>query len=372
MRLIACTFGCLTTSIKKLFLLYRLGLARMTFLKLFRVIVYVYRTKILRVECPGAIIIGLTYRCQCKCVHCSVGLYSVEPEHEMSVDKIKSLLNQIVKLNIPKVNFFGGEPLLRGRDLVALVQYGNDLGLHISVDTNGIALAEGFSRELKEAGINNINISVDSADRNIHDNLRGFEGAFDSAMTAIKNCLNERIPCVISTYASKRAIYSGDLNEIITLGRRMKVSAVKILLPIMSGRWAHSECERLSQEERKKVNDMLDPGFVYLESPLFSVKSDKKICEALDKKMVYISPHGDVQACYAVPFSFGNINNEALHAILARMWSSEFFCKIGNDHECVMNNPHFRKIVGPELDKASGFPINYQKIDTACQGCTKI
>jgi MoaA/NifB/PqqE/SkfB family radical SAM enzyme len=280
----------------------------------------------------------------------------------MDAGKIKCLLNEIIRLGIPKINFFGGEPLLVFPKLIELVEYANNKGLNASIDTNGILLTRDTVKQLKRAGINNINISLDSADREVHDGLRGFKGTFDSALNAIEACVKEGIPCVISTYASKRAIYSGDLEKIIKIGRKYKATAVKILFPIVSGKWMHSPSESLDKRERSVVYGLLDPGFVYLESLLYSIKSGRKICECLNKKMIYVSPSGEIQPCSAVPVSFGNVNKEPLGKLLNRMWGSKLYSNTKYNHDCIMNNKYFREEHFSQIKDSDNFPVKYESI----------
>ena len=347
--------------IQKLPLIYKLGIRRMRINQVISAFKYLFKTK----SCPGAVIIGLTYKCQCSCVHCSVGGASFSAKEEMSREQVKRLLDEIAKQGIPKANFFGGEPLLAADSLVELVDYAGGKGISASIDTNGISLDEDLLKKLKKSGINNINVSVDSADAGVHDQLRGFKGAHNKAINALKLCVKEKIPCVLSTYASKRAVNSGDLEEIIRLARELRVTAVKILFPLMAGRWRDSLAEMLSASEKRKVYGLLNPGFVYLESPLFSVKNGKKVCEALDKKMIYVSPRGDVQICYTVPFSFGNVNDEPLRVIIERMWNSELFKSVKNNCDCIMNNPVFREKFSPVMDKIDESPIDCRKINVS-------
>ncbi|MBF0331207.1 MAG: radical SAM protein [Candidatus Omnitrophica bacterium] len=349
--------------IDKIMLIYKLGLSRASLKKLFMTVRYLFRTKVLGRQCPGAVIIGLTYKCQCKCVHCSVCTYPLVPKEEMDAAQVKLLLNDIARCGIPKVNFFGGEPLILNTSIIELVRHGYHCGLSVSIDTNGIMLDEGMLKDLKSAGINNINVSIDSADKDTHDRLRGYAGVFEKAIEGLKLCVRENIPCVLSTYASKRNIHSGDLKRIIELGKQTGVTAVKILFPLMAGKWKDSQCdELLDPQEKQVVYDLLEPGFVYLESPLFSVKGRKKVCEALNRKMLYVSPYGDVQLCYAVPFSFGNIRKESFEAIVKRMWASKFFNSIDNNYDCVMNNPVFRAEFAKLEGKAETPPVDCAKI----------
>ena len=64
------------------------------------------------------------------------------------------------------MTFLGGDPLLRS-NLLELVGHATGLGLRTSVDTNGYLLDEATVLKLKDAGIGNINVSIDSADREL-------------------------------------------------------------------------------------------------------------------------------------------------------------------------------------------------------------
>ncbi|MFH1397322.1 MAG: radical SAM protein [Candidatus Omnitrophota bacterium] len=343
-------------------LIYKLGFSKLTLKKVVLITRYLFMTKLKKKDIPGVVILGLTYKCQCKCVHCAVGYKNILQEKEMGIVEIKSILNQMAKIYIPNVIFFGGEPLILNSQLVELVRYASRLGLNTCIDTNGILLSKYFLKQIKNAGVNNINISLDSANSVIHDGLRGFSGSFGKAMAALGLCKEEKISFVISTYASKRALYSGDLQEIIRIGKRLNATAVKILFPIMSGRWSNNFDEALNAQEKEMVLDLLDPGFVYLESPLFSIKGGKKVCEAINKKMFYISPCGDAQICYAIPVSFGNIKEKRLGDIIDQMWSSVFFRSIDKSYDCVMSNPVLRQKFPELFSETQKLPISCKNV----------
>jgi len=344
------------------FLIYKLGLRNLTLRKFLRMFSYLVRTQLLRRDCPGAVILGLTETCQCACVHCSVGFEPSRNRVTMDLESVKSVINALALCGVPKVNFFGGEPLLFGSGIFEAVSYASGKGMSVSIDTNGILLTEEVVRGLKKAGIDTINVSIDSADGLVHDALRGVPGTFEKAVKGIELCARERISCVVSTYASRRALETGDLEKIIRLARGLRAAAVKVLFPIMSGRWMHNQADILTPGEKKKVMRLLEPGFVYLESPLFSMRKGRKVCEALGRKMLYVSPRGDVQACYAVPVSFGNVRAEPVAGIIRRMWKSPFFNSIASECDCVMNNPLFRERYMSVIKEARELPVSYDSL----------
>src|SRR3989338_5420572 len=108
----------------------RVGLRRMTPLKAVRMLRYWTLVNVLRKNVPWLIELSVTYRCQCRCEHCSVSNYIAEAgkREELTKNQINDVLEQAVKIGIPKVDYFGGEPLLR-KDIVDLVKIGASKGL---------------------------------------------------------------------------------------------------------------------------------------------------------------------------------------------------------------------------------------------------
>jgi MoaA/NifB/PqqE/SkfB family radical SAM enzyme len=313
----------------------------------------------LRKPIPFSVVFALTYRCQCNCIHCSVGDYK-KNEYELSDQEIKAAIDFINSWGPVKITFFGGEPLLR-ENLVGLVDYAAKKGIRVSLDTNGLLLDEKLVIDLKNSGVANINISLDSSTEHIHDALRDKQGCFQSAIKAIQLCVKHKIPCLISTYASKRSVKESDLKKIIELAKKMGASGVKVLFPILSGKWREADEEKLNSEEEEYVNSIMDPSFVYLEDALEMVKRNGKGCSALEKNLIYISPYGDIQPCPAIPITFGNIRDTNIREIVEQMYYHEFFRKYKSCQVCLMNDINFR-IKYFSIKENNILPINVKEV----------
>ena len=305
-----------------------------------KIIKFLWKRYILRKPIPFSIVFALTYECQCNCIHCSVSDYRMQG-NDLATEEVKSILDFVNRWGPVKVTFFGGEPLLRS-DLVQLVEYAFKKGIRVSIDTNGILLTENMVIKLKKAGIANINVSIDSCDEFMHDSLRQRQGCFQSAVNGLKLCVKYKIPCLVSTYASKRAIKEKDIEEIIELAKKIGVNGVKILFPILSGKWREKETERLNQEAEGYVNSLLDPSFVYIEDALEMVTKRGKGCSALERNLIYISPYGDIQPCPAIPISFGNVRKKKIDYIIEEIYNHKFFEKYKSCATCLMNEIDFR------------------------------
>lgn len=319
----------------------RVGLKRMTLKKAYVMSRYWILTNIFKRQIPWLIELSVTYRCQCKCMHCSVGKYLEEARHkdELSTDEIKDILDQAVEMGIPKVDYFGGEPLLRD-NIVELVRYGESKGLYISVTTNAWLLTRELTKELSQVGISCINISIDSVSEKLHERFRRMPGIYKRAVNAFQYCYKEGIPSIFSTYVTHSNIEnfgSGEsdnsgLSNLISFAREVKASGIRILFPIISGKWAEDKSKEFSEEEKSMVIDNIDISFAFIEGA-YSVLKKRKICQSLSGKMFNISPYGDIQLCIVFPESFGNIRESSLKDLLRDMYSHPVYLK-NKDGSC--------------------------------------
>ncbi len=118
----------------------------------------------------------LTDNCNLKCVTCACWR-SHTPE-ELTTEEWKEVVNQLGELGFVKLNFTGGEALLR-RDATEIIRHAHeqtDATLHLN--TNAILLTAAKTKELIEAGVRSFNVSFDGATAEMHDHVRGQKGAF--------------------------------------------------------------------------------------------------------------------------------------------------------------------------------------------------
>ena len=122
---------------------------------------------------PLWLVLELTYRCPLKCVWCNnpldFGRYSGQ---ELSTDEWKDVLRQARALGSLQLGFSGGEPMVRD-DVEELVEYANELGFYTNLITSGIGLTPTRLTALKRAGLKQIQLSIQSADRTLTDELVG-------------------------------------------------------------------------------------------------------------------------------------------------------------------------------------------------------
>jgi cyclic pyranopterin phosphate synthase len=107
--------------------------------------------------------ISVTDHCNLRCIYCSAGLVPHLPRSEiLSYEEIQRLVEVAASLGINRVRLTGGEPLIRP-DLVTLVRMISQVeGIDdISLTTNGVLLSR-YAAELRKAGLNRVNVSLDT------------------------------------------------------------------------------------------------------------------------------------------------------------------------------------------------------------------
>ncbi|MBE0569771.1 MAG: radical SAM protein [Deltaproteobacteria bacterium] len=146
--------------------------------------------------------ISVTDRCNLRCRYCMPEgcAHSLPQENILSFEEIRSIAAVCVKNGIGKIRLTGGEPLTRGKitDLVGMLA---EIGgiKDLSMTTNGILLKK-LAKPLKSAGLNRINISMDTIDPekykwitrggDLQDVLDGIDAAEEAGLLPIKiNCV---------------------------------------------------------------------------------------------------------------------------------------------------------------------------------------
>ena len=116
--------------------------------------------------------VSVTERCNLNCVYCGK-TDCAKKENELSADEIAAIAAAFVRCGITKIRLTGGEPLVRGDlcEIAARLRELAGLGT-LALTTNGVYLAE-YAAQLKKAGLDSVNISLDSTDGSTYRKLTG-------------------------------------------------------------------------------------------------------------------------------------------------------------------------------------------------------
>ncbi len=117
--------------------------------------------------------ITLTQECNLDCFYChQEGEKNPQDRSRLDTEEVRKILETAFSLGMEKVKFSGGEPLLHP-DIIEMIETASDIGMKdISLTTNGVSLEEKAS-ELVEAGLDRVNVSLDTIDPEVYEEITG-------------------------------------------------------------------------------------------------------------------------------------------------------------------------------------------------------
>jgi MoaA/NifB/PqqE/SkfB family radical SAM enzyme len=125
----------------------------------------------------------VTYRCNAHCKFCSFWKNEIDVARELTVDDYAKAVPRLLAMGVRVVNFAGGEPCIR-EDLPEIMRlFTKDF--IVIINSNGNFIDETWARNIWEAGVDVVNISLDFFDAAKHDYHRG-DGAHRRAVEAMR------------------------------------------------------------------------------------------------------------------------------------------------------------------------------------------
>src|SRR5574342_669057 len=150
-----------------------------------------------RPSAPYRMDLAVTYRCNNDCAHC----YNARERNfpELRTAQWFRILDQLWALGIPHIVFTGGEATLRN-DLPELIQHAESNGQITGLNTNARRLSdEKYAQTLIDAGLDHVQITVESCNEQIHDQMMRTKGAFKQTIEGLKNVLATRLYVMTNT-----------------------------------------------------------------------------------------------------------------------------------------------------------------------------
>ena len=150
-----------------------------------------------RPSAPYRMDLALTYRCNNDCAHC----YNARERNfpELDTDHWKLIIDKLWSLGVPHIVFTGGEATLRN-DLPELIAHAESNGQITGLNTNARRLTDQkYLQKLVEAGLDHVQITVESCDEQIHDEMMRARGAFKQTILGLKNVLDTRLYVMTNT-----------------------------------------------------------------------------------------------------------------------------------------------------------------------------
>jgi MoaA/NifB/PqqE/SkfB family radical SAM enzyme len=263
----------------------------------------------------------LTYQCNAQCSFCSYWNNAPSPYQELTLDEIQRGVDSVYRTGCRIINFSGGEPTLR-QDLEEIIQYASAKGMWISMVSNGSVLTPERIDRLKNAGLDNLFLSLDYADPHRHDSIRKIDGLHDRVLEGLsylsKHFISAHRTAGVMCVISKQNVH--EVERLIALTQQLDVY---ITFQLHHGRKTGN-----TDDEPNNIPNLVDNLLRQQKSHRHVIASRKFIqgmrhfgmkqfpaCRA-GEKYFSIDPYGYVHPCVDMP-SVGHILDHGLAALRA-------------------------------------------------------
>lgn len=271
---------------------------------------------------PYRMDLALTYQCNNHCFHC----YN-DPDRKtlpLSLEQWKLVIDRLWELGIPHVVFTGGEPTLYDH-LIPLVEYAKRKGMIAGLNTNGRRLSDnGYTQSLRAAGLDHIQITLESANPVVHDQIVQKTGAWKQTIAGITNALETNLFVMTNTTLLRENLET--LADTLALLSALAVPTIGLNALIYSGRGC-SVSHPLSENELFSILKFAQEFVAnsgqrliwytpthYCNFDPMSLDLGVKGCTAALYNMC-IEPNGDVLPCQSYYQPLGNILHDRWESI---------------------------------------------------------
>jgi PqqA peptide cyclase len=253
---------------------------------------------------PSTLIAELTYQCPLHCPYCSNPLEISDYREELEIEHWLRAFQEARALGVLQLALTGGEPMLR-RDLVELCAGARDAGLYSSLITAGTLFTRERAQALKSAGLDHVQISIQSPDAEDNDRIAGnrsFEKKIAAARVAKELDFPLTINCVLHRHNLDRIDELLDLT--LDLGaQRLELANTQYYgwaVPNQDALMPSWEQLRRAEQSVQRFRELVGPRVdVLWVLPDFYEDLPKPCMGGWGSTAMVIAPNGDVLPCQA-------------------------------------------------------------------------
>lgn len=273
------------------------------------------------------------WKCNQKCTFCYAAGQPMAKATELSTEEWKTAIDRLWAARVPMVTFTGGEPTQR-EDIATLVGYAKQMVTRLN--TNGVNLTPALVEQLKEAGLDSLQVTLYSHNEDTHNALVGSEH-FADTVQGIRNAVAAGLDISVNTpLCRKNADYADTLTFIRSLGVRF-VTVSGLICTGMAG-LNHAEYDLREDElfeivqsakafcnENEMEMDFTSPGLIAKEK-LEAIGVNVPMCGACLSNMA-VAPDGTVVPCQSwlgTDAALGNIPTDSFKTI----WNHPFAARL--------------------------------------------
>lgn len=266
--------------------------------------------------------IAVDYNCNSKCEQCSCRLAYDPNKKRLSLDEFKNVIDQAIELGAFQFNLTGGEPLLQVEEVIELIKYIRAKKGYIHICSNGLLMTREVFDRLVSAGLNSLEMGLDSAIPDIHDDNRR-ENGYKKIMEVIGWAKKSDIIVILNTVSTHEKIKNHDMLALMKLVQNLGVY-LQVTPPCVTGAWKNKTDILMNKDETEYFWWLMSRPQV--RTDMYSSFTSTR-CPAAREK-IGIQPYGDVVSCPLIQIVYGNIKNESLTRIREKMLENPYYHKV--------------------------------------------
>ncbi len=253
---------------------------------------------------PRWLLAELTYACPLQCPYCSNPIDYANYKTELDTEDWLRVLTQARKMGAVQLGFSGGEPLTR-KDLPELVKHARELGYYSNLITSGYGLTEEKIIQLKEAGLDHIQVSIQASSQELNDHIAG-TASFTHKKEVAHLVKKHGYPMVLCVVIHRENIHQ--MPEILAMAEELGADYLELANTQYYG-WAHinrnlllptqaqfEKAEAIAQAFKEKVAGKMK---IYYVVPDFYEDRPKACMNGWGTTFLTIAPDGVALPCHS-------------------------------------------------------------------------
>jgi MoaA/NifB/PqqE/SkfB family radical SAM enzyme len=245
--------------------------------------------------------VAITSKCPMSCAHC-LEWNNLHRSETFSLAEWERILYYYVQKGFCSIHFSGGEPMVRIRDLPSMIRAVGK-GHDSWVLSSGFNVTKENAALLKNAGARGMIISLDDTEPSRHDRFRGYDGAFEGAVSALRNAREAGLVTAMSVCVTREFLErAGSLMDYAELAKSLGATFIQLLEPKVVGRFEGKDV-LLSDEQCKQLETFmfkLNYERAYKDYPIVIYHGHyqrKSGCAQGGNRNMYIDAAGNANAC---------------------------------------------------------------------------
>ena len=163
---------------------------------------------------PIGLLAELTHRCPLGCPYCSNPLALDAREDELDTATWARVFHEASALGVLQAHLSGGEPASR-RDLAEITAAARAAGLYTNLITSGVGMTARRLAQLRDAGLDHVQVSIQDSEPRSADHIAGYVGAFERKRDLAREVVQLKMPLTVNAVMHRANIDCiGDMVEL--------------------------------------------------------------------------------------------------------------------------------------------------------------